>query len=781
MKKTLQINIGGLFFTIEEDAYQQLSQYLSALKKYFSTYESCEEIIQDIEARIAEKFYDKQQTTGIIEMADVQQIIASMGNVADFEALKEEEDLHVPAAAPTTGWYRDGKRKALGGVLAGIAHKFKFDVVWARMLFLVFALGLIGEGVGPAMLLTYFVLWILLPVRHDLEELPNVRKFYRNPDDKVIGGVASGLATYIGMDVKIMRIIFVVSALLVVPAILYFLLWILAPLANSVTQKLQLEGQALTIQNIEKSVKNKEEESPRTESALSKILLFPFRLIGLFFGLLGKLVKPFAKLLKILAGLMFIFMGISMAFAVMVGLGAFFGMLDAVDWIHTGNMEFQQFISEIPPLGAVFAFFALFVPALALLFSGIMLVIGKVIGTRNFWLTLLLIWMTGLVGSISVGTKISLNYAHREKVQEELTFAPKPNQVLLIDLPFENTSNTKIKPYIEMSSTNLDQIYITRTATSNGPSSSKARAYAKSIAYKVVQQDSALVIDPYLSVGDSDPYRNQSIKLEIEIPIGKPFRFSKRYLEYFDIPYSARNLNYESNGDNVFVYDNENKIQCLNCPEVDPYSTLENKENNYDRDFEGWETKNFSDTLQLTFDKIKVTEKYHVVITQGEKQQVIVATDQEDSKNNAQIKVKNGELNLSYVDPFRENARDIYVWITTPRLTDVDIQNGSLLKLYGFDLSNTCNIHISDKSSAAIHMEANSLSLNIDSKSDVLLKGQIENLKVEINNSSILRAQESKTSTATVNAKNASVVEMGKTKVKRFNASKDSLIKDFEE
>jgi phage shock protein PspC (stress-responsive transcriptional regulator) len=781
MKKTLQINIGGLFFTIEEDAYQQLSQYLNDLKKYFSTYESCEEIIQDIEARIAEKFYEKQQTVGIIEMADVQQIMASMGNVSDFEAVKEEEDLHVTPPASTTGWYRDGKRKALGGVLAGIAHKYKFDVIWARMLFLVFAFGLIGEGIGPAILLTYFILWIFLPVRHDLEDLPTVRKFYRNPEDKVIGGVASGLATYIGMDVKIMRIIFVVSAVLVVPVLLYFLLWILAPLANSVTQKLQLEGQALTIQNIEKSVKSKEEETPKTESALSKILLFPFRLIGLFFSFLGKMVTPIAKLLKIITGLVLIFTGICSAFAVMVGLGAFFGMLDAVEWIQTGDVEFHQFLSEIPPLGAVFAFFALFIPALALIFAGVMLVVGKAIGTRNFWLTLLLIWMTGLVGSISVGTKISLNYAHRENVQEELNFTPNANQVLLFDIPYDYESNTKIKPEIEITGTNLDKIYITRTATSNGPSSNKARLLAKNIGYKIIQKDSALSIDPYLTVGEDDPFRNQSLKLEVEIPKGKPFRFSKRYLEYLHMPYPANRMNYKSTGDNIFVFNEDNEIQCLNCPIVDPYTTLESSDKNYDQDFEGWEGKGYRDTLLLNFNEIKVSEKYHLVITQGEKQQIVVATDMEEAKNNAQIKVKNGELNLSYVDPFRENARDIYVWITTPRLSKLDISSGSALKLYGFDVTNPCTIQVSDKSSAAIHMEAKYLNLNVANKSDVRLKGQIENLKVDIDNSSILRAQESKVETATVTAKNSSVAEMGNTKIKRYNASKDSLIKNIED
>ena len=191
MKKTLQITIGGLIFNIEEDAFTKLSQYLEAIKKYFSSYESCEEITQDIEGRIAEKFYEKSQNGGVIEMDDVDKIIKSMGTVSDFEAIKEDEDLSKEPSvetssntegststlnSPPTKFYRDGKNKALGGVLAGIAHRFEFDVVWARILFIVLGFGLIDIGIGFFIFLAYFVCWIAFPERNDLEENKKIKK-----------------------------------------------------------------------------------------------------------------------------------------------------------------------------------------------------------------------------------------------------------------------------------------------------------------------------------------------------------------------------------------------------------------------------------------------------------------------------------------------------------------------------------------------------------------------------------------------------------------------------
>ncbi|MCD8539883.1 MAG: PspC domain-containing protein, partial [Leadbetterella sp.] len=359
---------------------------------------------------------------------------------------------------------------------------------------------LIGEGVGPALIVIYLVCWLVIPVRHDLEENPSVRKLYRNPDDKVIGGVASGLASFLKIDVKIVRIIFVVSAFLVIGIILYLLLWMVAPLAHSFTQKLQLEGQPVTIQNIEKSVRIKEGEQPaRAESALSKILLFPFRLIGLFFTFLGSLVRPFGTLLKILAGVLLIFMGISVAFSALVGLGAFFGLLNSYPWIHTGNLEFNQVISEIPPLGGVFAFFTIFIPGLAFIFTGTMLIVGKAIGNRNFWLTLLLLWFTGIVGAVSVGTKYSLNFANRETVQTEESFIVPQGEVLILDAKSSETYRPGLRPNFHVSGTNLDKVYILKTAKSNGPSAREAKDWPKTSAipsYKTAPFSPLTTISP---------------------------------------------------------------------------------------------------------------------------------------------------------------------------------------------------------------------------------------------------------------------------------------------
>eukprot|EP01098_Paradermamoeba_levis_P001456 TRINITY_DN11739_c0_g1_i1.p2 TRINITY_DN11739_c0_g1~~TRINITY_DN11739_c0_g1_i1.p2 ORF type:complete len:130 (+),score=1.10 TRINITY_DN11739_c0_g1_i1:505-894(+) len=95
MKKTISINISGVIFHIEEDGYDKLKNYLTTVQQYFSTYEDSQEIVTDIENRIAEKLLAKLKSADkqAVSLEDVNELIAAMGTIADFEAVEEEEVL----------------------------------------------------------------------------------------------------------------------------------------------------------------------------------------------------------------------------------------------------------------------------------------------------------------------------------------------------------------------------------------------------------------------------------------------------------------------------------------------------------------------------------------------------------------------------------------------------------------------------------------------------------------------------------------------------------------
>ena len=164
MNKVLNINLGGMPFTIDEDAYDHLRTYLKTIHKHFSSSEGYEEITADIEARMAELFQEKLGNRPIVTLADVKHVIAIMGTPEDFGAESIGED--APKSDSGKRWeFKTGKRlfrnpddSVVGGVCSGIAAYFGIqDPVWVRLAFILLT---VSGGFGIPL---YLILWAVLP------------------------------------------------------------------------------------------------------------------------------------------------------------------------------------------------------------------------------------------------------------------------------------------------------------------------------------------------------------------------------------------------------------------------------------------------------------------------------------------------------------------------------------------------------------------------------------------------------------------------------------------
>jgi len=189
MNKTIIININGIVFHIEEDAYEVLRSYMTEVKRHFAYSSDSEEIVSDIENRIAEMFVERleQEKKQVIVMQDVQQVTAQMGAVNDFDlegedaAFITDQDTKVEKKL-----FRDTDDRIIGGVCAGIGHYFGIEPRWIRMIaVLIVFLG--GSG-----LLIYIILWVAMPnakTRTDKMamkgEQPNLQNFKKNFDEEV--------------------------------------------------------------------------------------------------------------------------------------------------------------------------------------------------------------------------------------------------------------------------------------------------------------------------------------------------------------------------------------------------------------------------------------------------------------------------------------------------------------------------------------------------------------------------------------------------------------------
>lgn len=188
MKTTLSVNIGGMNFIIDDDAYSRLSAYISALKRKYASQVGGEEIITDLEARIAELFSQEIKTSQqVVGLRLVKQVIATLG---------DEEELGAGTSSQNT-FSNEQKRNAM-------AYK----------------------------------------------------RFYRDPNGMVLGGVCTGLSHYFNVDPVLFRIIFVVLLLGGVTVILYPLIWIITPMAVTPSQRLEMKGEPITPENVEREYQN---------------------------------------------------------------------------------------------------------------------------------------------------------------------------------------------------------------------------------------------------------------------------------------------------------------------------------------------------------------------------------------------------------------------------------------------------------------------------------------------------------------------------------------------
>jgi phage shock protein PspC (stress-responsive transcriptional regulator) len=293
MKKVININFQGRIIPIEESAYDILKQYVESLTRFFANEEGREEIINDIEGRIAELFGEtlKKGSTCITE-DDVTRIIDSMGRPEDFDGeeanvksqlggeQKQKEESSSSSqqrsSASTDGgprrFYRDENHKVLGGVCSGIANYFGIDPVIVRVIFLVTTF---GAGFG---FLAYIILWIAAPSSASKVIGSQRKRLFRDSEEKIVAGVCSGLAQYFNISIWIPRLLFLIPFISFVfrsshwawwgfphflslsfspgSLFIYIIFWLVIPEAKSTADKLEMKGEKVDLNNIKNTIQS---------------------------------------------------------------------------------------------------------------------------------------------------------------------------------------------------------------------------------------------------------------------------------------------------------------------------------------------------------------------------------------------------------------------------------------------------------------------------------------------------------------------------------------------
>ncbi|HET6767912.1 MAG TPA: PspC domain-containing protein [Chitinophagaceae bacterium] len=588
MKKIININLSGRVVPIEDSAYEKLQEYIESLRRYFANEEGRDEIINDIESRIAELMSEKvRKGADSITDIDVNEIANSMGRPEDFEGEEIKEQSYSSAStaqqfaqteAPPKvkrGLYRDTSDKFIGGVCSGIAAYLNVDPAIVRILFAIITFG--GFGLG---FLAYIILWIVLPAR-DVEGYTGKRLF-RNPEGKIIGGVCNGLAAYFNKNTSTIRIIFLAPILLNIlinllngfgsrgdfiffPNIVfgsitstfvvaYIILWIVLPEARSPYEKMEMRGEKVDVNTIKQNVQDRardfgEEVKSAAQNFSAKAKEFAQTSGKTFATEVRQVSKPIGSgighAIAVLFKVFFLFIAGTIALALFgVLMAAIFGGLA---WWPVNDYLWTNRSQPLFAWGTLILFLG--VPLIGFLVWIIRRVIG--VKSRSSYLGWIFggLWALGWVSVILLVSAIARETRYFENAE--------PLTVIPISQPANKMTVVVSQPVLEFTDRfwwadndsegwNIDEdslklslvdftveksldadYHVTLVKKSMGRSLNDARKRAAEIQYTISSKDSILDIGNGFAISKDSKYRGQMIELKIQVPVGKKLRFDE--------------------------------------------------------------------------------------------------------------------------------------------------------------------------------------------------------------------------------------------------------------
>ncbi|MEP2026976.1 MAG: DUF2807 domain-containing protein [Reichenbachiella sp.] len=804
MKKNISINISGIIFHIEEDGYAQLKEYLETINNYFSNYEDSPEIIADIESRVAEIFLSKlDDGKQIINHDDVKALIDTMGTVADFEALeddeptpakeeptpeqkkekkKEEQRAHDAEDPGKQKLHRDEKRKVVGGVAAGIAYYFSIDPLWIRLIAVLLLLNIFVSFLSGAVLIAYIILWIVIPGSNTLGDDEEVKKMFRDPDNQVLGGVSSGIAAYFAADVTLIRLLFVLSIFLGgTGLIIYIILWMITPVAKSLTDKMQMQGEPVTLSNIEHNVKKSLKQEEGEESSLAKVLLFPFRLIAALFtamaGLLGPASKVLIDVVRVLAGLAITMIGVSGMVSLFIAAGVLLGLFTGFgDWISGTFLPAGIVAESVSGFTFLAVFLTAFIPFLVVCLLGLSIISKRMVLRAPLGWSVFGVWVICLISlSIAIPSVVG-EFRNEGTYRETRTFDLDSSEDILLTLNYVDftgidATSLKLRGQ-EDSIVRLDMRY-----EAHGRSREQAEENAQMITYDIRQKGNELIFDSDYSFKPRSKFRAQQLDMTLYIPYNRKFVMDEDMVDIIEHTFNRNGYrSWQINSTNEWMFTEEG-LDCLTCSERYNSGGLLDRGRRSDarpkaKDKVKYKNKSYDGEPMVfdmrDFDEIEVGGIYDVYIAQGDEYSIEVK-GRERYKRDVLIKKYGNVLEIDMAgrkwDLLKDLDNDLRldVFITMPGLEKINSKGLSYFEIKDFEVDDL-EIDLSGASSAEMNLDAKELKIYLNGASSLELEGQSEYMEVDVSGASSLKAYNHKTESAEVSASGASNAKVNASK-----------------
>ena len=518
MNKTVTINLGGIVFHIDEDAYQKLSRYFDAIKRSLNNSSGQDEIIKDIEMRISELLSEKLiSDKHVIGLKEIDEVIAVMGQPEDY--IIEDDSKGEPAYQAykkSKKLYRDKEKGMIGGVAAGLSHYLGIDVVWIRVILLLFFFGF-GTGI-----LAYIILWIATP-----EAVTTTEKLEMTGEPVTISSIE-----------KKVREEF-----------------------DSVSEK---------IKNVDydKYGNQIKTGAEKFGNSLNEIVMNIFKVFAKFLGVIF-IISGFTVLFFLFVGIFTLGTGFFIEFPwqEFVNAGNFtdypiwaFGLLMffavGIPFFFMTLLGFRLLSPNMKSIGSIakYTLLALWIIAIAILIS---------IGIQQ-------------ASEVAYEGKTVRKEAMNLKPSDTLQIKFRYNEYYTKDIDdndnfrfVQDAGNNQLiysnNISFEILKTDEKAAFIQIERTARGKSFQEAKKRAEKIQFGYKLEGNQLILDNYLLSSVAEKFRDQEVNIYIYLPEGTAFKVDESAQHYDESDNDFFNLHYSSD---TYTYKvNNSQVKCLNCPE----------------------------------------------------------------------------------------------------------------------------------------------------------------------------------------------------------------------
>ena len=483
MKKSIKISLGGIAFTIEEDAYAALEQYVESLKAHFGSDKEAQEVVSDLEERAAELLVEMLAGKEIVTIEMVTEVIDTLGRPEQITS----EDMGGQEESSSTGRERSTKHR-----------------------------------------------------------------LYRDPQNALVAGVAAGLGAYFNIDPLVFRILFAVLTLANgLGAVIYIILWIVLPQAETVRQRMEMRGEEVNLSNLEKNVKSEFEKvrSNMSRNRFAGAMERFFSALGRVFVSLGSVLVVLAKVIGAIIAVVFIGIGLMGIMASVLSL--FMGDIVVALLPNHSGLTIGQLLATTFDIGSTLwilipVFLIVLIPFLTLIFLGLRMVFRFSVRGSVIFVTAASVWILAVLMLASVTFLQARSFTIRESVKErfELSLADStartlrlvgdedfdygdynPEQIVRIDDYSVAYSGgfTKIigKPKLYIAKSESDSFEMSVVKKSRGATRQTAKSSADAVKLEYTLVGDRLVLSPYFYIPYNQKWRVQEVEVTVYVPDGK--------------------------------------------------------------------------------------------------------------------------------------------------------------------------------------------------------------------------------------------------------------------